>query len=184
MSRFDDFLAEQRKAVQEKKSTSHSVSAFHRLAEVYVNDVDYEKEIIAVKEGKPEKVVTKPVENYRRALAKEITKLGVPDEEAQKVMTMEFSKQHAASIADMGADLVEKQMDTGRRFTFAPSSTDETRMTIRKVEAPERISETRKIEKQEDGSSISVPTGKTVRTKKRIVVKASNAVLPWQKEDV
>lgn len=182
MSKFDDFLADQRKAVKEKKSSGHSVSAFHNLAHVYMNDPDYEKEVYTKKDGKPEKVVTKPVENYRKTLAKEIVKLGVPTEEANKVLTMEFSKPHAAAIADIGADLVEKQMDTGRRFTFAPSSTDETRMTIRKEEVPERISETRKIEKQEDGSSVSVPTGKTVKTKQRTVIKATNAVMPWQKE--
>lgn len=185
MSRYDELVAQMRATVKEKKSTSHSNSALQQLANTLLNTPEQEKTKIVVENDAPREVTTTPVKTHREALKHVAAQnFGIPAEELAKLDTATLPKDYTNSIVEIGTTIINDYLDTGKRFNLPMTDKHSTRMSFMKDTAPTRISETRKIEKQADGSSVSLPTGKKVKTSERTVLKASNKVPAWLKEDV
>lgn len=161
-----------------------SKSDMTNLTLALLNDVDYAAEIVVPSAGKPEKKEVELSKRYRSSLVPVLREFGIDKDEVKKIQDVKFSKEHASAMTDLVTYAQKEYMDAGRKLKFPMTSEGQTSMSASVVSLPEQVKATKKIVQQEDGSFKSVPTGKTVKTKKRSVLKTSNSVPPWLKEEI
>ena len=167
------------------KSSAYSATTLYDLSNSLLNDPDYHPTTIVSKDGTPETETSQPVADFRNGLKKLVKdEFGIDSAEAAKLDTVQMNKAISKSIADMSGYLIRGYLDTGKSYKFPIMGKDEARMQIAIREVEETTEATKKIEKQADGSYASVPTGKTVKTKKHLEIKASNKKPAWLKEEV
>lgn len=163
-----------------KVSRRFSKGDYVDLTQGLLNDKDHEVTIYTnPSNDKPVSVVKKPVEAYRDALKDVVKQFGVDKNELGKLDELEFSKKHAEALIDVAQVAQHDYVETGKKLRLPAFAEDETTVTLGYELLPEKVEETKKIE---DGKS--VPTGKTVKTHKRHIMKASNKVPAWLKEDI
>lgn len=131
----------------------------------------------------PVSVEKKPVEAYRNALKDVVKQFGVDGQEAEKINTIDFSKKHAEAMIDVVQAVQADYTDTGKKLRLPQFSADSTTVTLSKETLPEKTEDTKK-NTVIDGKTVQVPTGKTIRTEQRTVIKASNKVPGWLKHQV
>ena len=167
------------------KSSAFSTTTLYDLSGALLNDPDYTAVTVVSKDGKPETESSQPVAEFRNGLKKLVKdEFGIDSAEAAKLDTAAMNKTITKSVADMSGLLIRGYLDTGKAYKFPMMGTDEARMQIAVREVDETTEATNKIEKQADGTYASVPTGKTVKTKKHTELKASNKKPAWLKEEV
>lgn len=167
------------------KSSAFSASTLYDLSSTLINDPDYHPTTIISKDGAPETETSQPVADFRNGLKKLVKdEFGIDSAEAAKLDTCNINKQVSKSIADMSGLLIRGYLDTGKSYKFPIMDKDEARMQIAIKEVDEVTEATKKIEKQPDGTYASVPTGKTVKTKKHKELKTTNKKPAWLKEEV
>lgn len=195
-TQYEEFLKELRDNIQKAKSDEEAedfVNAIHSNTErvnimhKLINEPDQTFRQLKSKGGESEPVVveTQPVKRYRNALKSMVTDtFGISDEEASKLDEQKFSKEHAESLIDVGDEAMSDYLNVGRTLNLPLTDEQSAKMSIRKAVVEEKEEATNKIEKCDDGSYRSVPTGKTIKTDKHSVLKSSNKVPPWLKHDV
>lgn len=176
MSKFHDEIA---KLKEESSSTAFSKTTLDKLSNALINDVDYVQKSYQRKGDSFEVKESYPVKDFRNGLKAFVTKeLGVDEAEAAKLDTCHFNDKVSTPIGEMAAPLVKGVMKTGKSFKFAPETESETVMQISLREMPAKDVETKKPEKQADGSVIQVPTGDKVHYTERTEIVGSNKHLP------
>ena len=167
------------------KSSAFSATTLYDLSSALVNDPDYHPTTIISKEGVPETETSQPVSDLRNGLKKLVKdEFGIDSAEAAKLDTCPINKQVSKAVADLSGLLIRGYLDTGKSYKFPMMGKDEARMQVAIREVEETTEATKKIEKQADGSYASVPTGKTVKTKKHLELKSANKKPAWLKEEV
>lgn len=178
---YEQVLSDIKKTAKDKKSTRFSKSDFVNSATALLNSDDYEASIF-IKDGTEAKEVkTQPVRKFREAMKPVLKKFGVDNAELDKIHDVEFPKAMGEALYDVSTEAIRGYMGTGRAFAFPMGSKDETQMSIAVTDVKEKSVETRMIKQKQDGSYESVPTGKSVTTKKHKALKASNKVPGWLK---
>ena len=178
-------VAEISEKVKANGSHSHSKTDLVSMAQTMINTPEHEVDLyMASGEDKPPTVVsTTPVKAYRDSLKGMLKTFGVDSAEAEKLDTMPLSKKHAEALTDISINLVKDYTSTGRKLSFPVTSKDESRMSISQVEIDQKITEPKKIVKDEKtGKYNLVSTGTKVTTKKHAAMKASNKVPYWLKD--
>lgn len=172
--------------VKKNGSKSHSNADLVAMTHTLVNTPEHEVEILVKDGDKGYNVVAhKPVERYRNSLKPVLKTFGIDKDEAEKIMDVPFSKEHAEAIVDLSKTIVKDYVGTGRKLVFPVTSENESQMSISQVEVEEKVTKPNKIVKDEKtGEYTSVPTGKTVKTKAHLALKASNKVPGWLKSEI
>lgn len=163
---------------ESKKSSVYSKSTLQKMTNVYFNDLEHEsKRVVLSAEGKPETATTNPAKEFRAGLKKHVVKtLGVDAAEAEKLDTVDLPTAVTDAALD-GVTYVQKDyLDTGKSLKFPMTSEKETSMQVAIQSAPAKTFDTTRIEKQDDGKYVPVPTGKTVTYKERQVMSVANKV--------
>ena len=166
-----------------KVSYAVSKSDLESMATTLLNTPDHEVTVysFAAKDtsgtGEPVGISKKPARRYRESLKPMLRSLGLDKHDADRVDDIPISKEHAAAIMDLGTTVIHDYMRAGRKFTFPITETDETRMEIHAVNAPERTSEGNRFKKDTDPADDTITI-----TKERAIVKAKNPVPYWLKE--
>lgn len=170
--------------VKEKKTTIHSSSDYVGLTQALMNTPEHTQEIY-VRNGDNEPIVKEknPSVRYREALKGVVKQFGIDKNELGKLDDMQFSKEHAAAVADLSTTVLKDYIGTGRKFTMPITSAHESQMSIAQTTVPKKSVATNKIVQGPDGNYSSVPTGKTVTTEEHDVIKASNKVPGWLKSE-
>lgn len=169
----------------EVKSSAYSGTILTRLGDALVNSPDFKGTNI-VKKG-DEKVTTEvtPVADFRNGLKKLVKdEFGIDATEAEKLDTCTMPKSIGKAVGDMTGYLIRGYMETGKAYRFPMTSETEARMQIKLREIPEEIKETRKTTEVSPGVYKSVPTGKTIKTKKHTELCAQRKIPEWLKEQV
>lgn len=140
------------------------------------------------KDGAYERTETKPVAAFREGLAGMAGKtLGLDRAETKKLADeMVFTDKVSRAFNDAAALSEAHYLDTGRSRVKPQLDPNVSRATIKLDTVPAKTDETKKIEKQADGSYASVPTGKKVTTAEHKALKVKNTTRSWLKksEDV
>ena len=179
-------MANFEKTINDIKENSGS-SAFSRAAEeqisnALINDVDYCQKQFVKKGDSFEVKENYPVREFRDGLKKLVkTEFGVDTTEAEKLTNCNIGKDVSTPVADLGAAVIKGVMKTGKSFVFNPENDHETKMVISMREMPEKVVETTKLEKQADGSFVTVPTGDKVKYTARTEIAATNKHLSTTK---
>lgn len=128
---------------------------------------------------KPTAVVKKPAQAYRDSLKEVLGQFGVDKAEAEKINDVEFSKKHAEALIDVAQTVQHDYIASGKKLRLPQLSEKETVVTLESAVLPEKTEATKKIVDKQ-----SVPTGRTVKTAERTIVKSRNKVPAWMQQDV
>lgn len=128
---------------------------------------------------KPTTLTKKPAQAYRESLKDVLNQFGVDKAEAEKINDIEFSKKHAEAMVDVVQTVQHDYIASGKKLRLPQMRANETVVTLEQATLPEKIEATKKIV---DGQS--VPTGKTVKTEEREVMKSKNKVPAWLQSNV
>lgn len=184
--KFKEMCKNIKQNVQEKGSKSYSKNDLVGLTHTALNDVDMEFTEIKIEGDKPVPVVSTPTKKFRESIEPVLVSAGLDKQEAKEVAkTVEFPKKTAEAMVELNTAITKSYLDTGRKYTLPMTSVDETKMSFVKDIAKEKIEDTKGPSKDPDTGKITMkPTGKTVKTSKREVLKAKNVVPPWLKEEI
>lgn len=125
----------------------------------------------------PVGIEKKPAKRYRDSMKPMLRALGLDKHDVDKVDDIPMSKEHAAAMMDVATTVIHDYMRAGRKFSFPITETDETRMEINCVMAPERTSVGNRFKKDSNPDDDTV-----VITKERATIKTKNPVPYWLKE--
>jgi len=163
-----------------KTSTRYSKGDYVELATAFINEPDCEVDYYTNPSADSPVVVSKnPAKAYRDSLKDVVAKFGVDKNELAKLDAMEFSKKHAEAIVDVAQVVQHDYLSTGKKIRLPQLEENETTVTLGMAILPEKVEATKKIE-----NGLQVPTGKTMKTAERSVLKAGNKVPGWLKAEV
>lgn len=184
--KFKEMCNNIKKNVQEKGSKGYSKSDLIGLTHTALNDVDMEFFEIVKEGGKPVPVMSNPSKKFRESIEPVLVSAGLDKQEAKEVAsTVEFPKKTAEAMVELNTAITKSYLDTGRKYTLPMTTIDETKMSFVKEIANEKIEDTKRPVKDPDtGKTTMEPTGKTIKTSKREVLKAKNVVPSWLKEEI
>lgn len=176
--KYKELTKELRKAAG--NSRRYSKTDYVELTQGLLNEPDHEVTYYTNPSADtPVAVTKKPVENYREALKDVVKQFGVDKNELSKLDTMEFTKKHAEALTDVAQVAQHDYIESGKKLRLPQFCENETTVTLGYETLPEKVEATNKIE-----GGKSVPTGKTIKTASRNVVKAANKVPAWLKSEV
>lgn len=175
-TQYDILLESMKEKVNKAGSSRYSKSDHTELTKTLLNTPEQEVPVYVKDSADP--VVTKPVENYRKSLKGVLNQFGVDKDEAEKIMTVPFNKDHAEAINDLAGIIVKDYTKTGRKLILPITAKDEAQMELSQVTKAKKIEETRKLV-QEKGEYKSVLTGDKKTTAEHKELKASNKVPAW-----
>lgn len=165
-------------------SRRYSKSDYISLAHAAMNEPDLTATYYSNPSGDtPVSVEGKPVENYRNALKDVVKQFGVDNGELGKLDNMPFTKKHAEAVTELGQFIQDEYVDTGKKLRLPQFCANGTTVTLSREVLDEKTEATKK-NVTVDGKTMQVPTGKTIRTEQRSVVKATNKVPAWLKHEV
>ncbi len=171
-----------------KIPVSTSNSDLTAMAQSLLNSPDHEvieyNPKVTDANGDPSTVVKQPSKRYRESLKPMLKAMGIDKNEVDKLDDYQFNKEAAAALMETAGTVIKDYIDVGRKYKFPITSMDESQMSISTTSVDEKINKTNKFEKDENGVTISVPTGKTVKTKKHKNIKVTNTIPHWLKEDI
>lgn len=193
-TQYEQFLEELMNNIQKAKSDEEAeefVNAVHsntdrvNIMHHLINEPEQTFKRIKTEGDKPVVTESQPVKRYRNALKSMVKdNFGISDEEASKLDTAKFSKEHAESVIEVSDEATSDYLNIGRTLNLPLTDEKSAKMSIKKVVIDEKEDATNKIEKGDDGVYRSTPTGKTIKTDKHSALKSSNKVPPWLKHDV
>jgi hypothetical protein len=123
-----------------------------------------------------------PAKRYRESLKPMLKSAGVDKNEIDKVIEeYQFNKESAAALMDLAIIVEHDYVKSPRKLPFPITSKDEAQMSISTVSVAEKITETKKFDKDANGVSISVPT---VKTHPHTNIKVTNKVPWWLKTEI
>lgn len=171
-----------------KIPVSTSNSDMNLMAQTLLNSPEHEvieyNPKITDEAGKPMQVIKQPSKRYRESLKPMLRSMGIDKDEVNKIDEYQFSKESASALMGVAGTILKDYIDLGRKYKFPITSLDESQMSISTVAVNEKVTETKKFDKDANGNPISVPTGKVVKTKKHKNIKVSNTVPHWLKEEI
>lgn len=169
--------------VKKNGSSSYSKSDLVELTRALINTPEKELSIFVKnsKSDEPTIITSKPVEKYRESLKPVLKQFGIDKAELDKIQDIQFTKDHAESLAELSQVIVKDYTGAGRKLKFPITSASEGEMSITQVNVKEKTADTRKIVKGDDGLYSSELTGKRVTTKEHNAMKASNKIPGWLK---
>lgn len=155
------------------------------LMHTALNDSGFERPIVTKKGNDAEITMVKPVQKLRDSLVAPLKKAGLDAEGAKEAAAnFEFTKTFAEAMIETSDVVNRDYLDTGRKLNMVMTSTNEAQAAIQLVDVKEKIKATKAPEKQEDGSTVMVPTGKTIKTAGHDGFKVKAKVPVWLKEEV
>ena len=166
-----------RENVQKANSTRHSKGDLTTVAHTLINSPQEEFDVYLNDENNP--VTTKPVEHYREALKPVLKEFGVDNAELDRIQQVEFTKDHADAIMEVGMQVVKDYTSTGRKLIFPINEKDEAQFEIAQKMREEKKIDTKKPVQNADGTYTTVPTGERKTTKAHREMVASNKVPGW-----
>lgn len=153
------------------------------MTHTLINTPEHEVEIYAKSGDKDYTIVSqKPVERYRNSLKPVLKQFGIDKDELEKINSVSFPKEHAEAVAELATTIVKDYTGTGRKLVLPITSEEEAQMSISQTVVSEKVTKPNKIVREDDGKYVSVPTGKTVKTKEHTAIKSSNKIPGWLKE--
>lgn len=186
MAKFEKAFNDLKEKVS-KGSTTYSRGDLIGLTDALINDTEYCYPSISKKGDSYETEDRYPARDLRASMKKVVKKeFGVSDAELTKLDTTDLPKDMAAAISEIGSVSIKKYMETGKTYKFPMTGADESTMKVSIRNVDDIVRATSRIEETAPGSGKyqSVPTGKTVRTKKHATIVAKNTVPGWLKEEV
>lgn len=186
MNQYEQLKKDIAAKVEASGSRRSSKGDFNAMATTLINTPEAKHEVLVPKQGgnAPEVISTTPVKEYRDALKGVVKQFGVDTAELGKLDDLQFSKAHGEAIGNLAGILIHDTLQTGRKYQLPQTSIEESVMELSMEDVAEKVEATKKIEQQADGSYLSVPTGKTIKTKKHKALKAKNKVPYWMKQEV
>lgn len=184
-TKYDQLVAEISERVKKNGGSSFSKGDLTSMAHTLLNTPEQEVDVYlrSKDSNEPTVITTTPVRRYRESLKPMLKAFGIDKDEAERVMEIPFTKEHAEAMTELSVDLIKDYTGTGRKLNFPITSRDEAQMSIAQTTVKERTSDTRKIVRGDDGTYSSVPTGKTVTTMEHCSMKAGNKIPGWLKTE-
>jgi len=179
-NKYDDLKEEIRRKVNEAGGTRYSQSDLRDLTHTLINTPEHTVKTY-IKDGEP--VETQPVKHYRESLKPVLKQFGVDAAEMGKIQEVEFTKDHAAAINELATTIVKDYTGVGRKLILPVTDENESQMEIFQVKRAEKVEETKKPQKNEDGTYTQVPTGKEKTTKEHAEMRVSNKIPHWLVEE-
>jgi len=184
MSKYQEKQKEIRKALEGNNAVSHSKGDLVALTQALLNSPE-EAIDCYVKDGESGYTVmpTNPAAEFRNALKRMIgDTFDIDKTELGSLDTVEFSKGLAEAVDDVALHAIKGYMEAGRKCVFPLTNPDDARMGISISKVPERVSESVKFVKNDDGSVEKISTGNFVTTAAHNSVSSHNKVPDWLKK--
>ena len=163
-----------------KTSKRYSKGDHVEMTQALLNEGSYEVEYFTNPSNDEAVKITKdPVKDYRDSLKPLLSEFGVDKAEQEKINSVPFSKKHAEALINVSQLVQHDYLATGKKIKLPQFNGDEACTTLELCTLPEKVEETKKIENKQ-----VVPTGKTIKTAERTVVKSRNKVPSWLKSEV
>lgn len=185
---FDEILNKVKASAKKDKKppVMTSKSDLTMLATALINSPDhvvisYDKKVKEA-DGSPLAIESRPAQRYRDSLKPVLRAMGIDKAEVSKIDDIPFSKEHGAALVDVAGLAIKDYMAAGRRYNFPITGTDESQMSLSMVEVDERVTMPNKFVTDENGVTVTVPTGKSMKTKKHKAIKAGNRNPEWLKD--
>lgn len=163
-----------------KTSKRYSKGDHIEMTQALLNEGSYEVEYYTNPSNTEAlKIIKDPVKEYRESLKPILSEFGVDKAEQEKINSVQFSKKHAEAIINVSQLVQHDYLATGKKIKLPQFNADETCTTLEMCTLPEKMEETKKIQDKQ-----VVPTGKTIKTAERTVIKSRNKVPAWLKSEV
>jgi hypothetical protein len=200
LSKYQDYLKSLTSKVNDQNSkkkngkSGKATQSFSRqdwvgINQSLLNDPDHEVKVYTKnpkdKNGGPVAVASNPSKDYRASLKKVARTLGVDEAESAKLDTMQFTKDHAESVAKIAQHAVKDFISIGRKFTLPMTSPKETQMSISRVRAEAKEIANRKITNEGTENKPkwkSNLTGTVTETAEHYRLRAQNRTPAWLKK--
>ena len=176
-TQYQKLLSDIKSNVQKANSSRHNQKDLVSVAHTLINSPDEEFEVYVNDVDNP--VVTKPVEHYRESLKPVLKEFGVDNAELDRIKDVQFTKDHADALVEVGMQVVKDYTSTGRKLIFPIESKDESQMEIAQRYKDETRKDTKKPVQNPDGTYTTVPTGERKITKAHYEMVAQNKVPGW-----
>ena len=180
-SKYESYKEEMKKKVQAAGGCRYSKDDLRDMANQLINDTEYEMTRYIKDVNAPVNVNLS--QKYRDSLKPTLKQLGLDAAEVERINDVQFSKDHAEAVTELGVQIVKDYIDVGRKMIFPINAQDESQMEICVGIKDETVEDTMKIVKtvDVDGNETyeRVPTGKRVTTKQHREIKASNKKPGW-----
>lgn len=187
MGKYKDLLKEIKSNVKEKGSRNYSKSDQVDLMKELINDVENETTIVSKDAaGGVKRNSFNASKNFRdQVIKKALVHGGLDKADAETASeSYQIDKAGAESVVSLGMIALKDYISTGRKIVLPVTEEDEAVMSFQIDRVEEKTEATKKIEKQEDGTYASVPTGKTVKTAEHDKLVAKNKVPGYLKTEV
>lgn len=181
---YDELCSAIHEKVKKNGTSSFSRTDLVSMAHTMVNCPEHEVDVfIKNKDGAaPDVITTTPVKRYRESLKPVLKSFGIDKADLDRIQDVPFPKEHAEALVDMSLNLTKDYIETGRKLKYPLNGKSESAMEVSAVDVPTKVSEPRKIVKDEkSGVYTSVPTGKIVTTSAHTSIKAGNKIPYWLK---
>lgn len=111
------------------------------------------------------------------------TTFGIKGPELNKLDEIKIPKEITSTIAKWGRiGPIDYAAKGGKHFDFSITADDQFKTQLYAKDIEENVEETTKNEQQSDGTWKRVSTGKTVKTKAHVEIRAKRVAAPWLKE--
>ena len=175
---FDDLI---RRKIDKARSTGNTSASRTLRTEIAAELMNTDGDFNVYGESKGETVVNSvnPGKNFRDRIARKAAKALHLDAQTQAELAtnMDFDVRDAAAVLDV-AEIAGAIYNTSGKSTNIPCLSEEDgRMSYRVVSKSASSTDTNRLDKKEDGTYVSVPTGFTRKVKRHNTLKVSNR--PW-----
>lgn len=177
----DDLINRKIAQARATGNTSASRTLRNDLTAIIMNtDGDYT--VYGESKGEPTQSTVNPGMNFRKRIAAKASKaLKLDSQTTEELATsMEFDAKDASALLDV-AEISGALYNASGKSTNLPCLDErDGRMSYRVVTKPATSMDTNRLEKQADGSYVSVPTGVTRHVEEHNALKVSNR--PWRRQ--
>ena len=178
---FDDLIARKIDKARATGNTSASRTLRNEIAAELMN-TNGEFTVFGESKGETVQNTLNPGKNFRERIAGKAAKALKLDAQTKTelVEKMEFDAKDASSLIDL-AEIAGAVYNTSGKSTNIPCLNEKDgRMSYRVVPKSASSTDTNRLDKQEDGTFVSVPTGFTRHVEEHNVLKVSNR--PWSRQ--
>lgn len=176
---FDEVMQNLREGVSKSKSgkptRTFSRTDFNKLAVAFLNEVEYQGEVASIKQGELQLGSIEPVKAFRKLFYRVLTDFGVDKQEAERVLTNEYSFSNADGAYEFISELIFNYLDAGKKFDFIAKADFKGSLVLDEI--GESVKEHRNI--KDPGAEPF-----KVKKKKHRVVKAKSTAPDWLKSRV